>query len=467
MSKIYLLSFFLLTISINAQIINIPDVNFKNKLLTSNSSNGFARNNYGQGIVVDVNNDGEIEVAEALNIYELDLRSNFLNTTNDILDLDGIQSFTNLTILNCFGNSISALNLQGLNKLETINANDNKILNVNFTGLVAVNSIRISNNLLETINIDDLVNLELLYVFDNQLQALNFNNHPLLESVWCSRNKMTALDFSKTPALKYLVCSENNLTSVNFGAISSLVEFLCYNNNLTAIDILNLHDLTYFDFSENQISNINFPQISSLNYMSISGNPLTSIDLSSLKKLRNLYASAILVTSLDCSQTAVEQLFCEYNPNIQTINVKNNVYTYSDPDLLFFAFRIENNSNLISICVDEGEQNQLTYFDYNTSGTVVVYTGTDCTKVVIPEKLSTKNFEKNNFILFPNPTNSLLNISINSEIKTITIYNTLGQMIKNYANNQKSIDVSDLKKGTYFISVETIIGKVTQKFIKS
>lgn len=255
------------------------------------------------------------------------------------------------------------------------------------------------------------------------------------------------------------------------GTINSVIEFNCFKNNLTNLNVSNLSNMTDFDLSSNQISTITFPNTNNLFRLNISDNPISNLNLNSLSKLYQFYASKILVTELDCSQTGVQQLFCSNNPNIQTINVKNNVNTYSDPDLLYFGFVMENNPQLLSICVDDGEQDNLTYnnFSYNTSGNVIVYTGSTCSKVVNPLAVPDINFQsKNNSIVFPNPTNTILYILNNDKnlVQKATIFNTLGQLIK-IINNSSTIDVSELKTGIYFISIENESGKSIQKFVKS
>ncbi|WP_310559312.1 T9SS type A sorting domain-containing protein [Flavobacterium sp.] len=468
MKKLYFLLSIIFGFSLNAQIINFSDANFKARLLAANTGNAIAKGSFGNNIVVDTNGNGEIEVSEALNVYELYFWSDFLSTTNDIVNLDGIQSFINLKKLNCRGNSIINLDLQGLNNLEYIEAGKNNISSVNFSDLSSLKEINLNDNQLTSINIDNLISLTKLLIFSNQLQSLTFNNNSALETVWCSKNLITSLDFSTTPNLKVIMCNDNLLTSINLGVINSIIELNCYKNKLSNLNISNLLNLTYFDFSSNQISTITFPIINNLFSLNISDNPIPTINLNSLSKLNRFYASNTLITDLDCSQTAVTQLFCSNNPNIQTINTKNNVFTTSDPDLLNYGFVIENNPQLLSICVDEGEQNNLSFYKYNTSGNVIVYTGTTCSKIIVPSSMGNLNFEsKNNSIVFPNPTNTILNISTNDKIivQKAIIYNTLGQLLK-IINTSSTIDVSELKAGTYFISIESENGKSTQKFIK-
>ena len=71
-----------------AQIINFPDPNFKNALVNTKcvSTNG----NSGGEIDSDLNNDGEIDVSEALMVMDLEIDSAL------IYNLDGLEYFKNL-----------------------------------------------------------------------------------------------------------------------------------------------------------------------------------------------------------------------------------------------------------------------------------------------------------------------------------------------------------------------------------
>ena len=68
--------------------------------------------------------------------------------------------------------------------------------------------------------------------------------------------------------------------------------------------------------------------------------------------------------------------------------------------------------------------------------------------------------------LFPNPTNSLLNIETEQELKTITIYNSLGAEMVYKTLSPKSIDVSSFSSGVYFLIIKTSSGIVRKKFVK-
>ena len=110
--KKLLLIFLLYTGIMNAQIVNIPDANFKAKLISSN---------------FDINGDGEIQVSEAENATYMDV------SQSSITDMTGIEFFTSLTYLVCRGNQIITLNLSNSQNLQTLYCNYNQITYLNLS----------------------------------------------------------------------------------------------------------------------------------------------------------------------------------------------------------------------------------------------------------------------------------------------------------------------------------------------
>ena len=94
--------FLVLGVRIKAQIVNIPDANFKNALLNHDP-------------VIDTNNDGEISVAEAQGFTgEMEVDN------KNISDLTGIEAFVNLKDLNCFDNQLTSLDISNGNNFNLI-----------------------------------------------------------------------------------------------------------------------------------------------------------------------------------------------------------------------------------------------------------------------------------------------------------------------------------------------------------
>src|SRR5690554_2566017 len=79
--------------------------------------------------------------------------------------------------------------------------------------------------------------------------------------------------------------------------------------------------------------------------------------------------------------------------------------------------------------------------------------------------LSSDQFTKANFTIYPNPATDVLNIEFQGDValENVTIYNNLGQRIKTITHN--TVDVSTLAKGLYFVEVTTNQGKASKKVI--
>ncbi len=83
-----------------------------------------------------------------------------------------------------------------------------------------------------------------------------------------------------------------------------------------------------------------------------------------------------------------------------------------------------------------------------------------------PPTLASNSFNTNlKFNLYPNPVNSILNIDLASEIKSVEIYSLLGQKV--HSSTEKQLNISNLASGIYMLKVEDVSGAIaTQKFVK-
>lgn len=450
MKNYYLLLFFLLATITQSQVINFPDTNFKARLLLASSNNQIAYNNSNNAIKIDTNNNGEIEISEALAVYKLNLISSNFPVSSRISNMTGLSAFQNLRILDCIQNNLTQVDLLPLTLLEEFDGSYNSI---------------------STLDISNLVHLKKLLVPTNQITTITQNNNTALEDIWIDNNLLTgSFNFTVFPSLKVILCNNNSLTSINVSGLLNIDEIECVNNLLPSLNLNGLTTLRILGFGGNQISNINLSTLSTLNILNCQGNPLSIINVNGLISLGQLNVSGTLISTIDCSQSGVIQLTALSCPNLQTINVRNGVYTYSDPDLLYYGFRISNNPQLVSICTDDGEQNQLVVdlldYNYNTSGSVIVYNGDNC-DIPVTVTMGISDFDKSTLKIYPNPTSEIVNIVIsnNEPIIRTTVNNVLGQTIMTFENTT-TLDISSLTKGTYFITIETDNDKHTQRIIK-
>ncbi|MBN8642927.1 MAG: T9SS type A sorting domain-containing protein [Flavobacteriales bacterium] len=81
--------------------------------------------------------------------------------------------------------------------------------------------------------------------------------------------------------------------------------------------------------------------------------------------------------------------------------------------------------------------------------------------------LSNENFENNNLVLSPNPTQNILNIQSQGAIKEIFAYDILGQEVHLITISNNILDTSNLTKGVYLIKIIGENDKIlTSRFIK-
>lgn len=138
----------------------------------------------------------------------------------------------------------------------------------------------------------------------------------------------------------------------------------------------------------------------------------------------------------------------------------------------YVVFKIKTKSDLV--VGDSFANTARIYFDYN----LPIITNTVTTSI---QTLATQAFEfSKDAVLYPNPAQDILNIQTKDcVISSISIYNTLGQLILviptrgkadlREANAQQvsTIDISSLKTGNYFIKINSDKGTTNAKFAKN
>lgn len=152
MKNIYFsITVLLLSLSANAQIINIPNAAFKNTLVTS-ACVILPNQAYDD---VDTNNDGEIQLGEALAVTKLDI------SDRGLTNISGIESFTNLTYLSCTSNALGG--------------------ELNVSMLTNLTDLECSSCQLTSLNVDGLTHLTRLFAFSNNFTALDLSNTAVVD----------------------------------------------------------------------------------------------------------------------------------------------------------------------------------------------------------------------------------------------------------------------------------------------
>ncbi len=368
--------FFLLLLfisTVNAQIVNIPDPQFKNALL--NHTNG----------IIDTNGDGEIQVSEAQSYTgTLDVAASY------IFNISGLEYFTNITALNVSQNYLENLDVAANTELVALDCSINPIVDIDLSSNTKLREFRntrnwvesydFSNNLeleileiigysglqieidvtpnvllkklslqylgLSTINLSTNTALEQLNLNENNLTSLDLSSNSQLHSIDLSFNELTELELNNHELLTDLTARYTDFTDLSFNAVSNLESIDLEGSwSLTSLNLTHASSLTFLEIqscTSLSMQNLKFP--SSLEYLNIADcYNLGSLDLSDAPNVKNLWAmnsqvaevilphpslewiylSSDNLIALDLSnQTELLEISC-YVSNLETIDVSN------------------------------------------------------------------------------------------------------------------------------------------------
>ena len=425
MKKIFAILSVLVSVTLSSQIINFPDPLFKSRLL--NEVYPAAQDLAGNYLQLDANNDNEIEVSEALLVGSL------LIDYSSLVDLTGVEYFTNLRYLDCKGNNLNQLNLTELTELSTALVYNNNLTNLEVSGLTNLWMLQCSNNLLTNLDLSGLVSLDLLT---------------------CNNNSLSNLELSGLSQLRLIDASNNNLVNINIAGLSNVTQLKCSDNELKSLNLSGLTALRILDCSTNQLTDIYSNELINLQYMFCYNNELTSLNLNQSTALTALDCTSNQLSTIDIMMSPdLHDIDCAYN-NLSTLYLRNGTYiSYID---------FQGNPNLTFICANAGDIPLLNYS--------ILFLNYQCTVDSVCELSQSDVLPSEKVTLYPNPAFDVLNITFENQIKIekINIYNTLGQVVLVIPNTQKtkSVDVSSLNTGNYFLKIFSDQRSSSVKFVK-
>lgn len=398
MKKIYSILFLLIIYTVQAQIVNIPDPVFKAKLLAANNTNGFALNSAGNSIKIDTNNDGQIQIAEAQNVSQIILPS------NSITDMTGINSFTNLKVLNIGYNNYTSLTLN-LPYLESLNTWSNYLTSIDISSCIqlktlylglntanlAVNNNSVTylnligtNNLqnvnlqslpalkklilqqgpsIQTVNGTNMTDLEEVEIsYTPLLSQINFTGSPQFKKLMLLTTGLPALNLSNYTSLQYVSGQGNSFSNVILNGCSSLLGANLPLNNISNISLTNANSLTSLNISDNNLSSLVLNNHSNLQYVDVKNNHISNINLNNLPGLQELYLTSNQLSSIDLSTSVnLNKIVCSNN-NLSNLNVSmlHNLYNLECDHNALIKLDLSNNPNLASIkCNDNPNLEQV------------------------------------------------------------------------------------------------------------
>lgn len=303
MKKIVLFLFFITTIA-HSQIVNIPDANFKAKLLQADVTNNIASNvnpnntsTWNIYTKVDTNLDGEIQYSEAQAIVYLNIDGTS-SVNGGIQSLQGLEAFVNLKWLRSSYNQITTVDLSVCPQLEYFYASNSGIVNLGLTNC-------------------------------SNLQTLN-----------CGYNSISSVDFTQCPSLRNLVIRNNLLTSLNLDTNQQIESIVAFYNAITNFQIQD-KDLRTLHIGFNQLSNLQLVNLPFLYRVQAQNNNLTSVDFSTI---------AFQYEPNNLPQANVLDISVNNNVNLNHINLKNG---YPNINISLSSGNLNNTQQYI--CVDDND----------------------------------------------------------------------------------------------------------------
>ncbi len=355
--------------AVNAQIVNIPDTNFKSYLLGNTA--------------INTNADGEIQVSEATAFTGI-----IVVTSLGISDLTGIEAFTEITRLWATNNLLTSLDVSANTNLEWLIINENQLTSIDISTLTKLENFWCQDNLLTSISSLDLSvnrNLEGLICSNNLLTSLDLSANRYLDGISCSNNLLTSLDVS-------------NGNNINLGGF-----YLTGNPNLFCIkvDRVNYSTSTWSNidpwcsFSREcdfYIPDNNFEQaLINLGYDTVLDDTvrlnknITNLDVSnlSISDLTGIEAFPGLL-DLDCSGNSLTSLEVHKNSNLIKVLCQNNQLTSmhinngNNTAISNADFNAINNPNLTCITVDDATWSATNWTNIDVSGSFSEYYCSQC-----------------------------------------------------------------------------------------
>lgn len=333
--------FFLATESF-AQDVVIPDAIFKAYLLAHPG--------------INTNSDTEIQVSEAA-AFTGQISVGF----SAISDLTGIESFVNITSLQCVYASVAALDVSSNNYLTSLDLQFNGLTTLTLGNQPNLIGLNLTGNNLTTIDLSLCPSLSIIGLSDNMaLSSLDISANPQLVNLSCNTTDIATLDLTSHPLLESVECCNCQISSLSLSSNPLLTNLACYNNTISSLDLSANPLLTSLNASQNNLSNLDLTANTNLTYLDVnSNNNLTTLDITNCANLTLINASFCNLSSVDLSgnpiltactigSNSLTSIDISNNPLLTSLNVPNNQISAIDIYQHVFLSTLGCSDNLIT-----------------------------------------------------------------------------------------------------------------------
>lgn len=150
--------------TVNAQNVNIPDPNFKTYLINDST--------------ININGDSEIQINEAVNF------TGTINCTNLFINnLIGIETFHNLTVLQCGNNQLTSLDLSRNTALKLLHCNNNQLTSLDLSRNKKLTKLYCYSNQIKNLDLSQNTELADIYRYNKKLKSIDLEQDTKLQAV--------------------------------------------------------------------------------------------------------------------------------------------------------------------------------------------------------------------------------------------------------------------------------------------
>lgn len=299
---------------------NFPDAIFRE----------YVKNNF------DSDQDNTLSLSELQGITIINI-----NSQPQLISLQGIEHFTELTELYCTSSGITALDVSKNTKLKVLNCDGNQLTSLDLSKNTVLDDLDCPSNKLTSLILPKSIGE--VNCSNNQLTSVDLSNQTRIYNFQCDNNLLTTLDLSVATSFSSVSCASNRLTDINLGQSPWLSTLNISNNQLTEINFGNQPYLSTLRVAQNQLTSLDLSGLPKLLTLDCYENQLTSMDTSNNPRLANYDCSKNKLTSLgDLSKNRFNKLMCQVNQlgngsldglelrYINTISIQDNCFTELD-----------------------------------------------------------------------------------------------------------------------------------------
>lgn len=214
----------------------------------------------------DKDGDGFLSSEEIKKVTVIDVRGR----KNDYCyNLKGIEYFTNLKTLYCYGDNgkrglACNLDLSKNTKLESIGCHNTNIKSLKLGKNTKLTKIVCYNTKLTKLDVSKCTNLRLLNCSNCKIKTLNVSGCKYLKVLQCDLNALTELDVQNCKNLSRLTCDHNSLKTLNLKGLKSLTELDCSYNKLKTLTLTGCKALKQVETHRNSLKKLDITASTSL-----------------------------------------------------------------------------------------------------------------------------------------------------------------------------------------------------------